>query len=65
MGQILGQQFVIEAKPGAGSSLAAEFVARAANDGYTLFIASSANSNNAAINPNLPFDMPRTLRRSH
>src|SRR5215467_8926210 len=30
MGQILGQQFVIEAKPGAGSSLAAEFVARAA-----------------------------------
>src|SRR6266849_1212455 len=57
MGQILGQQFVIEAKPGAGSSLAAEFVARAANDGYTLFIASSANITNAAINPNLSFDM--------
>src|SRR5215467_13518483 len=57
MGQILGQQFVIEAKPGAGSSLAAEFVARAAKDGYTLFIASSANITNAAINPNLPFDM--------
>src|SRR5260370_11711405 len=57
MGQVLGQQFVIEAKPGAGSSLAAEFVARAANDGYTLFIASSANITNAAINPNLSFDM--------
>src|SRR5246500_4100489 len=59
MGQILGQQFVIEAKPGAGSSLAAEFVARSANDGYTLFIASSANITNAAINPNLPFAMPK------
>jgi tripartite-type tricarboxylate transporter receptor subunit TctC len=59
MGQSLGQQFVIEAKPGAGSSLAAEFVARAANDGYTLFIASSANITNAAINPNLPFDMTK------
>jgi tripartite-type tricarboxylate transporter receptor subunit TctC len=59
MGQILGRQFVIEAKPGAGSSLAAEFVARAANDGYTLFIASSANITNAAINPNLPFDMTK------
>src|SRR5262249_30784515 len=59
MGQILGQQFVIEAKSGAGSSLAAEFVARAAKDGYTLFIASSANITNAAINPNLPFDMTK------
>jgi tripartite-type tricarboxylate transporter receptor subunit TctC len=57
MGQILGQQFVIEGKPGAGSSLAAEFVAHSAKDGYTLFIASSANITNAAINPNLPFDM--------
>ena len=40
MGQILGQQFVIENKPGAGSSLAAEFVARAPKDGYTLFLGS-------------------------
>ena len=59
MGQILGQQFVIETKPGAGSSLAAEFVARAPKDGYTLFIASSANITNAAINPNLPFDIAK------
>ena len=57
MGRILGQQFIIEGKPGAGSSLAAEFVARAPKDGYTLFVASSANITNAAINPNLPFDM--------
>jgi tripartite-type tricarboxylate transporter receptor subunit TctC len=59
MGQTLGQQFVIENKPGAGSSLAAEFVAHAPNDGYTLFLGSSANITNAAINPALPFDMAK------
>jgi tripartite-type tricarboxylate transporter receptor subunit TctC len=57
MGQSLGQQFVIEGKPGAGSSLAAEYVARAPKDGYTLFIGSSANISNGVINPNLGFDM--------
>ena len=59
MGQILGQQFVVENKPGAGSSLAAEFVARAPKDGYTLFLGSSANITNAAINPNLSFDLAK------
>jgi len=53
MGQILGQQFVIETKAGAGSSLAADFVAHAAPDGYTLFLGSSANVTNSAINPKL------------
>src|SRR5918993_4528543 len=40
MSQILGQQFVIENKPGAGSSLAAEQAARSPKDGYTLFLGS-------------------------
>jgi tripartite-type tricarboxylate transporter receptor subunit TctC len=57
LSQSLGQQFVIETKPGAGSSLAAESVARAPKDGYTLFIGSSANVTNAAINPHLAFDI--------
>jgi tripartite-type tricarboxylate transporter receptor subunit TctC len=57
MGQILGQSVVVENKPGAGSNLAAEFVARAPKDGYTLFLPGSANIANAAINPNLPFDI--------
>jgi tripartite-type tricarboxylate transporter receptor subunit TctC len=57
MGQSLGQQFVVEGKPGAGSSLAAEYVARSPKDGYTLFIGSSANISNGVINPNLGFDM--------
>lgn len=54
MGQILGQTVVVENKAGAGSSLAADQVARSPSDGYTLFIASSANITNEAINPNLP-----------
>jgi tripartite-type tricarboxylate transporter receptor subunit TctC len=57
LSQTLGQQFVIETKPGAGSSLAAESVARAPKDGYTLFIGSSANVTNAAINSHLAFDI--------
>jgi tripartite-type tricarboxylate transporter receptor subunit TctC len=57
MGQALGQQFVIENKPGAGSSLAADFVARAPKDGYTLLLATIANPINAVISPNLSFDI--------
>lgn len=57
MGQILGQQIVVESKPGAGSNLAAEFVARAPKDGYTLFLPGSVNAANAAINPRLSFDI--------
>jgi tripartite-type tricarboxylate transporter receptor subunit TctC len=57
MGQLLGQQFVVENRVGAGSSLAAEYVARAPKDGYTLYLPGSANIANAAINPKLPFDI--------
>jgi tripartite-type tricarboxylate transporter receptor subunit TctC len=56
MGQILGQQVVVENKTGAGSSLAAELVARAPKDGYTLLMATIANVINAVVNPNLYFD---------
>jgi tripartite-type tricarboxylate transporter receptor subunit TctC len=37
---VLGQKIIVEDKPGAGSSVAAEYVARAAKDGYTLFLSS-------------------------
>ena len=56
MSQTLGQQVVIESRPGAGSSLAAESVARAPADGYTLFIGTSSNVTNAAISSTLRFD---------
>jgi len=54
--QTLGQQVVVEAKPGAGSSIAAEFVARSPADGYTLFIGTSSNLTNAVADPNQRFD---------
>lgn len=56
MSRTLGQQIVVEARPGAGSSLAAESVARAPADGYTLYIGTSSNVTNAAISSNLRFD---------
>jgi tripartite-type tricarboxylate transporter receptor subunit TctC len=52
LGRALGQPVVIDNKPGAGSSLAADFVAKAPPDGYTVLIASpSAISVNPAIDP--------------
>jgi tripartite-type tricarboxylate transporter receptor subunit TctC len=59
MSQTLGQQVVIESRPGAGSSIAAEFVVRAPADGYTLFIGTASKVTNAAINPNLRFDFAK------
>jgi tripartite-type tricarboxylate transporter receptor subunit TctC len=57
LSQILSQQVVVENKPGAGSSLAADYVSHAAKDGYTLLIGTSANLTNAVISqPNLGFD---------
>src|SRR5215475_8836905 len=61
MSKMIGQQIVIKARTGAGSSLAAEFVARAQADGYTLFIGTSSNVTNAVINPNLRFDFAKDL----
>jgi tripartite-type tricarboxylate transporter receptor subunit TctC len=57
LSQVLGQQVVVENKPGAGSSIAADYAAHAGNDGYTLFLGSSANITNQVINPDLAFDM--------
>jgi len=54
--QALGQQFVIENKPGAGSNLAAEFVARAPKDGYTIFMATAAQTNYAGMTVNPTYD---------
>lgn len=57
IGQILGQQFVVENKPGAASSIAGTYVARAPKDGYTLYINSAANMINAAMSSTLQFDI--------
>jgi tripartite-type tricarboxylate transporter receptor subunit TctC len=59
MSQTLGQQVVVESRPGAGSSLAAESVVRAPADGYTLYIGTSSNLTNAAISSTLRFDFAK------
>ena len=56
LGRALGQPIVIENKPGAGSSIAADAVAHAAPDGYTMLIASpSSISVNPALNTKLNY----------
>jgi len=55
----LGQQFVIENKPGAGSNVAAEYVARAPNDGYTLFVISVAQTNYAGMTVKPDYDVEK------
>jgi tripartite-type tricarboxylate transporter receptor subunit TctC len=57
----LGQQFVIENRPGAGGDIAAEAVARAASDGYTLFLANTANAVNATLNERPGFNFIRDV----
>ena len=56
---ILGQQIVVENKPGAGSSIAAEYVAHSAKDGYTVFLATLSIITNQIINPNAALDLTR------
>jgi tripartite-type tricarboxylate transporter receptor subunit TctC len=57
----LGQAFVIENRPGAGSNLAAEVVARAPADGYTLLQLTISNAYNVALYDNLNFDLLRDI----
>jgi tripartite-type tricarboxylate transporter receptor subunit TctC len=52
----LGQPFVFENRPGAGSNIGTEMVARASSDGYTLLWTTSANAINATLYSRLSFD---------
>jgi tripartite-type tricarboxylate transporter receptor subunit TctC len=56
---VLGQDMVVENKPGAGSRIAAQYVARAAKDGYALFVSPLSAFTNDIINPTPSVDMTR------
>jgi tripartite-type tricarboxylate transporter receptor subunit TctC len=59
LSQAMGQQFVVENRPGAGQMIGTEQVARAPNDGYTLLVAAAAITILPATNPNVKFDILR------
>jgi tripartite-type tricarboxylate transporter receptor subunit TctC len=55
----LGQQVIVDNRPGAGTNIATEMVARAEADGYTLLVLTSSNTTNASLYGNLKFDIVR------
>jgi tripartite-type tricarboxylate transporter receptor subunit TctC len=57
----LGQQFIIENRPGAGTNIGTEVVVRAAADGYTLLMVSLANAVNATLYEKLNFNFIRDI----
>jgi tripartite-type tricarboxylate transporter receptor subunit TctC len=57
----LGQQFVVDNRPGANGTLATEAVVRAAPDGYTLILANTSNSINATLYEKLSYDFIRDI----
>jgi tripartite-type tricarboxylate transporter receptor subunit TctC len=57
----LGQQFVIENRPGAGTNIGTEAVVRAPADGYTLLLVSPGNAINATLYGNLNFNFIRDI----
>src|SRR5258708_22153584 len=61
LSEYLGQQFVVENRPGATTNVATEMVAKAAPDGYTLLFTTSALAINASLYKNLQYDALRDL----
>ena len=57
----LGQQFVVENRPGASSNIAAGEVTRSAPDGYMLFLLSATNTYNVTLYDNLNFSLGRDM----
>lgn len=57
----LGQQFIIDNRPGGGSNIGTEAAINAPPDGYTLFMVTPANTINATLYKKLPFDFIRDM----
>ncbi|MFC7206327.1 tripartite tricarboxylate transporter substrate binding protein [Comamonas endophytica] len=62
MGRELGQAVVVDNKPGAGTTIAADAVAKSAPDGYTLLLTDvTTHAINASLYPKLPYDTVRSF----
>jgi tripartite-type tricarboxylate transporter receptor subunit TctC len=61
----LGQQFIVEDQPGAGTNLATETVVKTRPDGYTFLMATSTNAINATLYDNLQFHPRYHAGRQH
>ena len=57
----LGQTFIVENKPGAGSNIGTLTVINSQPDGYTLLLTSTANAINASFDPTLPYDFAKGI----
>lgn len=57
----LGQQVLIDNRPGGGNNIGTELAVRASPDGYTMFLVNPANAINATLYQNLPFDFLKDL----
>jgi tripartite-type tricarboxylate transporter receptor subunit TctC len=57
----LGQTFVVENKPGAGSDIGTQYVINSPADGYTLLLTSTANAINASFDPSLTFNFAKDI----
>jgi tripartite-type tricarboxylate transporter receptor subunit TctC len=57
----LGQPFIIENRPGAGTNIGTDAVVRASPDGYTLLYVTTANASNATLFENLKFNFMRDI----
>jgi len=57
----LGQQFIVENKPGAGNNIGTELVAKATPDGYTLYLVNPANTINATLYKHLNYVFLRDI----
>src|SRR6202171_5989605 len=57
----MGEQFIIENKPGGGNNIGTEYVVRSAPDGYTMLLVNPANGINATLYTTLSFNLIRDI----